>query len=169
MDGLYQYRYYIYAGGFLVPRLMAGQAFINPGPAYLSQGAICTLPIRPFWYRLALTWIPRYLIICIILGLAAAIYTYVGFEFRSYASLSQSINAPITTIALKMNHEDKDTYSAPYFPQMAEQAICQSRRASSVARDIVAAQRRPSLVTFTSDTHSAPSTATTDTRISAIL
>jgi hypothetical protein len=43
MDGLYQYRYYIYAGGFLVPSLMARLAFINPGPAYLSreQSARC--------------------------------------------------------------------------------------------------------------------------------
>jgi G protein-coupled receptor GPR1 len=140
-DGLYQYRYYIYSGGVLVPNLMAGLAFVNPGPAYLFQGAICTLPIRPFWYRLALAWIPLYLIISIIVGLAIAIYTYVGFDFRSYARLSQSINTPMTTTPSKMSHGDKDACPVLDTPSMAEQAVISSRRASSVAHDIVASQR----------------------------
>lgn len=77
--------------------MSASLAFINPDWAYLSQGALCTLPIRPFWYRLALAWIPRYLIALIIIGLAIAIYAYVGFEFRSYANLTMSQSANTTT------------------------------------------------------------------------
>jgi hypothetical protein len=70
---------------------MASLAFINPQWRYLSQGAFCTLAIRQFWYRLALAWIPRYLVAIIIIGLAIAIYTYVGFEFRRYSMASQGI------------------------------------------------------------------------------
>ncbi|KAF2492008.1 hypothetical protein BU16DRAFT_422080, partial [Lophium mytilinum] len=81
-DGLYHYRKLIYLGGISIPIIMAALAFINPTGGYIAQGAFCTLPLRPYWYRLALAWIPRYLIAIIIMGLAAAIYTVVGFEFR---------------------------------------------------------------------------------------
>ncbi|UPX18998.1 G protein-coupled glucose receptor regulating Gpa2 C-term [Ascochyta rabiei] len=90
-DGLYPYRRYVYVGAFAIPILMAGLAFINPVNAYVSQGAFCTLPIRPFWYRLALSWIPRYIIILIIIGLAIAIYAHVGFEIRAYSNVDQSL------------------------------------------------------------------------------
>ncbi|QRC97059.1 hypothetical protein JI435_140460 [Parastagonospora nodorum SN15] len=96
-DGLYDYRSYIFSGAFLLPGMMAALAFLNPGPAYESLGAYCQLPIRPFWYRLALAWIPRYCVAIIILSLAGAIYAYVGCEFRSYASISQSSMTPVTT------------------------------------------------------------------------
>ncbi|KAF9694339.1 hypothetical protein EKO04_007352 [Ascochyta lentis] len=92
-DGLYPYRRYVYAGAFVIPTLMAGLAFANPGYAYVSQGAFCNLPIRPFWYRLALSWVPRYIIILTIIGLAIAIYTHVGFEFRAYSNVDQSLQS----------------------------------------------------------------------------
>ncbi|KAK7177547.1 plasma membrane G-protein coupled receptor [Paraphaeosphaeria sporulosa] len=56
--GLYPYRTYVYDGAFLIPGIMAGLAFINPHWGYMFR-AFCSLPRRPFWYRLALTWIPR--------------------------------------------------------------------------------------------------------------
>ncbi|KAF1993705.1 hypothetical protein P154DRAFT_381170, partial [Amniculicola lignicola CBS 123094] len=86
-DGLYPYRYYVYAGALCIPATMAGLAFVNPHWGYMSQGAFCSLPLRPFWYRLALAWIPRYMIAIIILSLAVAIYTHVGFEFRAFSSI----------------------------------------------------------------------------------
>ncbi|KAK1914497.1 hypothetical protein P3342_010486 [Pyrenophora teres f. teres] len=89
-DGLYPYRRFVYALAVLVPGTMASLAFVNPDWGYVSLGAFCTLPIRPFWYRLALTWIPRYMIALIIFGLAIAIYAYVGYEFRRYNAMSQS-------------------------------------------------------------------------------
>lgn len=82
-DGLYPYRLYVYTGALMVPSLMAGLAFVNSGTGYESLGAFCTLPIRPFWYRLALAWIPRYLVALFIIGLAVAIKTYVDSEFHS--------------------------------------------------------------------------------------
>lgn len=76
-DGLYKYRYYVYACTFLVPLVMASLAFIQTGAAYMSQGAFCSLPIRPFWYRLALAWVPRYIITIVILSLTVAMYVHV--------------------------------------------------------------------------------------------
>ena len=52
-DGLFTHRLCVYAGALLIPSLMAGLAFINSDWGYVSLGAFCTLPIRPFWYRLA--------------------------------------------------------------------------------------------------------------------
>ncbi|EKG13495.1 Glucose receptor Git3 [Macrophomina phaseolina MS6] len=86
-DRLYKYRRWIYAFILIVPQVFASLPFIGDGKGvgYLSQGAFCTLPIRPIWYRLALAWIPRLLIWFTILGLAVAIYVHVHREFRDFS------------------------------------------------------------------------------------
>ena len=84
-----------------MPALMAGLAFINPTASYISNGPFCSLPLRPYWYRLASVWIPRYLIRFTILGLAVAIYTHVGFEFRAFtktADRSTSVSTSTTIL-----------------------------------------------------------------------
>lgn len=157
-DGLYEHRKYIFAGGFILPAIMSALAFVNPDEAYESLGAFCQLPIRPFWYRLALSWIPRYLIAFTILSLAGAIYAYVGCEFRSYANLSQSMQTPMTT-TLGLSHVDGDLEAGAQ--AHIETVSCvsdQSRRASSIAHDIVAAQRKDPAVVFGQTTY-APSKA----------
>ncbi|EMD69824.1 hypothetical protein COCSADRAFT_214219 [Bipolaris sorokiniana ND90Pr] len=90
-EGLHPYKYYVYAGVFCAPTISAGLAFLNTQGAYRLQGAYCLLPTRPFWYRLALAWIPRYFIILVIISLAIAIYTYVGWEFKNYNSMSRKL------------------------------------------------------------------------------
>ena len=62
---------------------MASLAFIAGDHAYLEQGTFCALPIRPFWYRLALSWIPRYIILSFILAVYFTVYIYVGFKFKN--------------------------------------------------------------------------------------
>lgn len=89
-DGLYPVRRYVYVLAFALPILMAGLAFVNPDYAYVSQGSFCALPIRPFWYRLAFTWVPRYIIIVVIIGIAIAIYVHVGFMFRGFSNTDSS-------------------------------------------------------------------------------
>src|SRR3979490_247116 len=79
--GLYPYRYHAYALWIAFPLLMASLAFINPTGAYKAGGTSCHLPVRPFWYRLALSWIPRYLIFLAILGIDTAIYFYIRYKF----------------------------------------------------------------------------------------
>ncbi|KAI5805127.1 G protein-coupled glucose receptor regulating Gpa2-domain-containing protein [Geopyxis carbonaria] len=82
--GLFRYRYYVYAAWLTFSILMPSLAFVNKDPAYSAQGTFCYLPVRPFWFRLALAWIPRYLILLTILFLYAAIYIYVRMKFRTF-------------------------------------------------------------------------------------
>lgn len=98
-DGLYKVRHWVFAGWILIPCFTGALAFINPAGAYQAQGAFCWLPIRPFWYRLALSWVPRYLIWIYIMWVAIRIYTHVGYEFRVFGqerdrSSSADLSAP---------------------------------------------------------------------------
>lgn len=83
-DGLYKVRRWVFAAWILIPCLNAGLAFINPHGAYQAQGAWCWLPIRPIWYRLALSWAPRYLIWIFVMAVAIRIYSHVGYEFQVF-------------------------------------------------------------------------------------
>lgn len=141
-DGLYDHRYYIFSGVFILPGLIAALAFVNPGPAYESLGAFCQLPIRPFWYRLAFTWVPRYFIDLIILALAGAIYAYVGCEFRSYSDLSQSSMTPMTTtLGLSRIDGDPETGNERVNPETSSFVPNHLPRASSVAHDVVSSSQ----------------------------
>ncbi|KAI4142888.1 MAG: hypothetical protein LQ340_007178, partial [Diploschistes diacapsis] len=82
-SGLYNLRHVVYALWILIPTLMAGLALMQGG-AYIDQGAFCYLPIRPFWYRLGLAWIPRYLIFMTICFLYVRIYWFVGAKFKQF-------------------------------------------------------------------------------------
>ncbi|KAK0934993.1 G protein-coupled receptor gpr1 [Friedmanniomyces endolithicus] len=96
-DGLYRIRYWVFAAWFIIPNIMASLAFLNPGPAFEAAGAFCYLPIRPYWYRLALSWIPRYLIWIFVMGVAIRIYRHVGNEFQVFGQekdRSTSLNMP---------------------------------------------------------------------------
>jgi hypothetical protein len=161
-DGLYKYRYYLYCSVLLLPGIMASLAFINPELAYLSQGAFCTLPIRPFWYRLALAWIPRYLIAAIIVSLAIAIYAYVGFEFRSYASMNQSFETPATntTGVSRRDGVEEAAVGVSDTAEIAGTVPKHARRASSIAHDVAASHRRGSAVMFADERHSVTRTFT---------
>ena len=83
-SGLYPYRWGAYTCWAVFSILMAALAFINPINPYVSQGTFCYLPTRPIWYRLALSWIPRYLILCTILGIYLAIYLYTRAKFGDF-------------------------------------------------------------------------------------
>lgn len=83
--GLYPYRKYIYPLWLCLPVLSAGLAFANAsGEGYVTSGTFCYLPKRPFWYRLALSWIPRYLIFITIFTMYAMIWAYVNRKFKAF-------------------------------------------------------------------------------------
>lgn len=83
-DGLYRVRYWVLAGWFVIPNVVVSLAFINSASAFIAQGGFCSLPIRPFWYRLALSWVPRYLVWLFVMGVAIRIYLHVGYEFKVF-------------------------------------------------------------------------------------
>lgn len=82
--GLYSYRHIVYATWLILPAVLASLAFLNKQNAFVAVGTVCYLPVRPFWYRLALAWVPRYLIFFIICAIYAAIYIYVSIKFKGF-------------------------------------------------------------------------------------
>lgn len=79
--GLYMYRYYVYGLSFVIPLVLASLPYIGKG--YSSYVCWCYLPQKPVWYRLVLSWVPRYCIIVIIFFVYCLIYYYVLREFRT--------------------------------------------------------------------------------------
>lgn len=94
-DGLYEYQNYCFAIIILLPITLASISFVNPGPAYTAQGAFCSLPTSPIWYRIALSYAPRYLIGLIVVSLSIAVYVHVELKFRSFAKLQRSSRTSI--------------------------------------------------------------------------
>ncbi|KAH8809082.1 G protein-coupled glucose receptor regulating Gpa2-domain-containing protein [Xylogone sp. PMI_703] len=90
--GLYPYRKIAYVLWVIFPLLMAGLAFINERDSYTTSegGAYCYLPVRPYWYRIGLSWIPRYVIFTVILSIYASIYGYVSYKFRNFSKEGSS-------------------------------------------------------------------------------
>ncbi|KAF2083735.1 hypothetical protein K490DRAFT_69527 [Saccharata proteae CBS 121410] len=99
-DFFHKNRHYVYATIILVPLILSCLPFSNPyEPGYLSQGAFCSLPIRPIWFRLALAWIPRYIIWVVIFVLAIAIYIHVRIEFRAVEASQRPTSEEISTVS----------------------------------------------------------------------
>lgn len=88
--GLYRFRYYVYGLSFLIPLILAALAYIGPG--YRSFVCWCYLPQRPVWYRLVLSWVPRYVIFVFIMGAYAFIYFHVIREFRTLGGVFTTIH-----------------------------------------------------------------------------
>jgi G protein-coupled receptor GPR1 len=85
--GLYPHRYWIYTFWVILPVLAACLAFTNPR-GYITSGTYCALPIRPFWYRLGLSYIPRYIIFIAIFALYGTISAYVHIKFKGFGKFS---------------------------------------------------------------------------------
>ncbi|KAF2482937.1 G protein-coupled glucose receptor regulating Gpa2-domain-containing protein [Neohortaea acidophila] len=89
-DGLYRIRYVVIIAYILFPNLSAALGFTSNTSAYVAQGAWCSLPLRPFWYRLGLFWVPRYIVWLYIVFVAIRIYRYVGSEFKVFGGETAS-------------------------------------------------------------------------------
>ncbi|MCJ1351166.1 MAG: hypothetical protein MMC33_001148 [Icmadophila ericetorum] len=100
--GIYSHRYYAYAGWIVFPVLMASLAFVNPMEPYIGMNTFCTLPVRPFWYRLALSWIPRYIILGTITLLYIVIYLHVKLKFKAFMNDSQESFGKDTSMTSNM-------------------------------------------------------------------
>lgn len=79
--GLYRYRYLVYAITFFLPLLLSSLAFIH-SKGYVQLTNLCYLPASPIWYRLVLSWIPRYLIIVSIFIMYGYIYHHVKTQYE---------------------------------------------------------------------------------------
>lgn len=145
-DGLRPYRRYVYAGASLLPLLMSSLAFVDPRYRYQSLGAFCTLPIRPFWYRLALQWVPRYLIAIVIFCLAIAIYTYVALKFRSYHQVGHDVRESQKTSNMSSVRSERIPIAmvSPGAIETVETEPENLSSISSLAQGVVSSPRRES-------------------------
>lgn len=87
-DGLDPHRYWIYSVITLLPVLLSALPFIKKDMGYQFSGAFCNLPLRPIWYRLALVWIPRWVIALIITFISVYMYAYVDKKFTGFSRTS---------------------------------------------------------------------------------
>lgn len=161
-DVFYRQRYYIYAGGLTMPVLMAGLAFVNPTAGYISNGAFCSLPLRPYWYRLALVWIPRYLTGFIILGLAVAIYTHVGFVFRAFTKAADrfTLVSTSTTIPTSVAVESRTaTGSSIYWKQSDTPGQESEDPSSFIKQELDRTRRASGVISIAETTNSKSSSA----------
>ncbi|KAG9246572.1 G protein-coupled glucose receptor regulating Gpa2-domain-containing protein [Calycina marina] len=133
--GLYPYRNFAYAIWIIYPLTMASLAFINKGNSYVNDGTYCYLPIRPFWYRLALAWIPRYLIFVFILGVYSSIYFYVRAKFRGFTDVAAKDNSNDSTDSAQQAQIGPLRGSAPQTPPLALNGLIPELEQSPVAQD----------------------------------
>ncbi|KAG0123815.1 G protein-coupled glucose receptor regulating Gpa2-domain-containing protein [Tuber indicum] len=111
--GLFRYRHSVYVAWLAFSILMPSLAYINSAPAYSAQGTFCYLPVRPVWYRMALAWIPRYIILVTILILYASIYIYVRMKFRTFRSHVGASTLEMDTVDLAVPESPKDERGLP--------------------------------------------------------
>ena len=150
-SGLHTYRYPAYACCALFSMLLPGLAFLNNNKdqAYISQGAFCYLPIRPIWFRLALSWVPRYIILCTIIGIYITIYLYVTIQFGKF-----DINLTSSTISAGPSTSDgtRDRPAAPTRTSHSSYLRSKSKEESQGAmKGPSASTRQGSLVPGTSN------------------
>ena len=126
--GLYRFRFYVYGLSFLIPLILASLAYIGNG-GYNSFVCWCYLPQRPVWYRLVLSWVPRYIIFVFIMGAYAFIYFHVIREFRTLGGVFTTIHRLRMQhgTRLALNNEKPSFYSAlKYFFRAVKDALIPS-------------------------------------------
>lgn len=78
--GLYRYRHTVYVVSVLFPIVLAAIPFVSDH-GYVPLTNWCYTPSRPIWYRLALSWIPRYIIMATIIVIYCCIYRHVKKQY----------------------------------------------------------------------------------------
>ena len=88
-NGLYPFRRYAYVFFGAIPLLLASLAFLNH-PGYVNTGAHCYLPSEPSWSASALSWIPRYVLLIILVLSYGSSYVYVSVLMKIFAASSNA-------------------------------------------------------------------------------
>lgn len=90
-SGIYSYRYLAFAFYALYPTMMASLAFFTRFPAYVDTGQYCYLPVKPWWDRMSLSWIPRYINLTLIVIMYCASYAYIRITMRRFSRQHASV------------------------------------------------------------------------------
>jgi G protein-coupled receptor GPR1 len=149
-QGLEAYRVYVNIILFALPSLLASLAFVIPQAFYISQGAFCSLPVRPLWVRLSLSWIPRYVVFVTTLALTMTVYMHVRTQISSFRrSCKPSITSSMPLTSEREDYFPSDLRLASNNPRAVRSASLpaipslptSSRRTSRVSTDMHNASR----------------------------
>jgi len=160
--GLYRYRCYAYILWVVFPLVMASLPFVNPKGAFISQGGFCYIQVRPFWYRLVLSWIPRYLIFFSIICIYIVIYIYVHFQFRGFmADNAHSHKSRGTWLQEGKKQQDdtidlvhrRDQRSPPPTPKLVRHGLLPSSEEGSIGT--LESRRQSTISASVHDTYNA--------------
>ena len=145
-SGLYPFRYSAHAFWAMFSILMAALAFTGGSSyAYVSQGTFCYLPVRPIWYRIALSWGPRYLILATIIVIYLAIYIYSKSRF---GKLSPNISSAGTTTTERSasNTPGGASEAQARAPQNRRSCALRNEQENPIRVDAVKSSTRPSII-----------------------
>lgn len=90
-SGLYPYRRAAYIFFAVWPIAMASMAFVTDTSPYVNTGQFCYLPTKPWWFRTALSWIPRYINLLLILLMYSSSYLYIRVMMRRYSRRNSEV------------------------------------------------------------------------------
>ncbi|KAI1763293.1 G protein-coupled glucose receptor regulating Gpa2-domain-containing protein [Hypoxylon sp. FL1150] len=134
VSGLYPYRYYVYACWAVIPIILASVVPIT-GAKFEDNGPHCYLPLRPLWYRRALSWIPRYIIFGGIVVTYIILYLYVSFRYRRLGIAQRRVDEPQNghhPLAWRHNHRRHRSSFALSLPLIADHGLLDLDEASLV-------------------------------------
>ncbi len=136
--GLYPFRRIAYACWAIIP-VVLGAIVPLTGGKFVSNGPHCYLPLHPFWYRSALSWIPRYIIFAIIIVTYVCLYIYVALQLRRFGRDQRRASAAYSdhpSQRRRKNHrrDDSSDILSTSTPPLAEYNHLDSER-DSLAKD----------------------------------
>ncbi|KAH9908459.1 G protein-coupled glucose receptor regulating Gpa2-domain-containing protein [Xylariomycetidae sp. FL2044] len=105
-SGLHPYRRIAYSAWFVVPIIQAAVVPITGG-RFIGSGTYCYLPVRPAWYRRALSWAPRYAVLGFIIATYTLLYLYVGIRYQRLASDRRRASSNLSENSSRRKHRHK--------------------------------------------------------------
>ncbi|KAI0128188.1 G protein-coupled glucose receptor regulating Gpa2-domain-containing protein [Hypoxylon sp. NC0597] len=131
-SGLYPYRRFFYACWAIIPLVLAAIVPITGGQ-FADNGPHCYLPVRPRWYLSALSWIPRYVIIGVIIFTYTGLYLYIAFRLRRFGRdqrRASTAHGDHPDQKRKCNHRHDHSGDVPPTPPIADHGLLDSARGS---------------------------------------
>ncbi|KAI8960799.1 G protein-coupled glucose receptor regulating Gpa2-domain-containing protein [Daldinia sp. FL1419] len=135
--GLYPYRRIAYICWAVIPIILAAVVPIT-GSRFEDNGPQCYLPSRPTWYLSGLSWIPRYIIVGVIVVTYTFLYLYVAFRFRRFSKdqrRASTVHGDDPRQNHKRDHRRDNSGDIPPTPPFIDYGLLDSARDSLAKED----------------------------------
>lgn len=146
-SGLYPYRHYAYVCWAVVPIMLASVVPIT-GAKFENNGPHCYLPMRPLWYRRALSWIPRYIIFGCIIVTYIILYLYVSLRYRRLGRVQRGVHTAQdrhASLERKHNHRRHHSSVSSSTPLIVDHGLLLNSDQSNLVEDEEPRDRQDSL------------------------